>query len=99
MILAFNDGSQISVPQARKLEASASSALYILRFIPENGNVEAAIALIHVQTDKDISRASDGDGSVYEVGPFRDKAECERLQSALSTAGLARSEIIKTEYQ
>lgn len=99
MIVAFNDGSQISVPQARKLEASASPALYILRFIPENGNVEAAIALIHVQTDKDISRASDGDGSVYEVGPFRDKAECERLQSALSTAGLARSEIIKTEYQ
>jgi hypothetical protein len=89
VIVAFQDGKMIAVPAARKLE-TASPSLFKVRIWPEDGATlsDAALEAIHACTDKDIIRAKEGVATVYEVGPFSDRADCSLLVTALKEAGV-----------
>lgn len=98
MIVAFNDGEQVSIPEARELESKVTS-LYVLRLFPGDGEGlnENVLEIIHAWTDKDISRSAARGESVFEIGPFRELDECEQLRDALSGSGLRRIAIVRID--
>ena len=98
MIVAFDQGKMISIPNARALEARTRN-LYAVRIWPEDGQnlSEAALTAIHSLTDKDIIRTKDGAAQVYEVGPFSDRQACERLVGALREAGVSQVSVTEIE--
>ncbi|MBR1574903.1 MAG: PD40 domain-containing protein [Bacteroidales bacterium] len=97
-ITAFQDGKLISTAAARKLESQVR-ILYKVRLSARSGQglPDGIPDIIHARTDKDIIRVSGGAGTLYEVGPFEEKADAQALVSALQGAGLA--EVSLTEVQ
>ena len=97
MVVAFEDGKQISVPQAREKEAQVRT-LFSVRILPEGGQAlpEKALDAIHALTDKDITRSAEGASVVFEVGPFSDRADCAVLVSALRECGLGNVSIVES---
>lgn len=98
MIVAFKDGKQISINAARSIE-SENSRLFKIRIYPEDGQTlpEGAINAIRERSDKDILRLTDGAATVYEVGPFESKEECEQLSAVLLTAGVSSVSVSEIE--
>ena len=96
MIVAFEDGKSIPVPEARDKESQVRH-LFNVRIWPENGQnlPEAALDAIHALTDKDITRTAEGTAVVFEVGPFSDRTDCALLISALKGCGVGNVSVVE----
>lgn len=98
MIVAFNDGKPVSVTSARSLESKVN-VKYLVKVYPDDGQSlsDAVLAAIHQQTDSDIVRLTEGAATVYEIGPFDSKQECEELVAAIIAAGATNAAITSAE--
>lgn len=98
MIVAFNDGKQVSITAARSME-SENKRLFKVVIYPEDGQSlpDAAIAAIRERSDKDIIRSKDGAATVYEVGPLESKEKGEELCTALLAAGVSSVSVSEIE--
>lgn len=98
MIVAFEDGKPLSVPQAREKEAQVRT-LFNVRIHPEDGQTlpEKALDAIHALTDKDITRSAEGAGFIFEVGPFSEREDCEVLLSALRQCGVGNVSVVEAK--
>ena len=96
MIVAFDNGRQITVPQAREKEAQVRT-FFNVRIRPEDGQTlpEKALDAIHALTDKDITRAAEGAVVFFEVGPFSERTDCDVLVSALRECGLTNVSVVE----
>lgn len=85
-IVAYIDGREVSVVDARTEEASRKNEvlLYEVRIIPESGELEPEVVegMVRLALGKDISRVeTDGGTIVFMVGPFDNKVFAEELAS------------------
>lgn len=98
MIVAFENGKLIPIPQARSRESQVRS-LFNVQIYPEDGQTlpEKALDTIHALTEKDITRSADGASVIFEVGPFADRGDCAVLVSALKECGLGNVSIVETK--
>lgn len=88
MIVAFKDGSQITVEKARQLEKKIKQT-YTIRIYPSGGNSlsEAEVSIIRQIADKDIIRSSDNGVISFLFGPFDDKDSAEEAARKMKDAG------------
>ena len=95
-ITAWQDGSSISVSNARKLE---DQKLYTVVIFPDNGQSlsEGAITAIHEHTDKDLMKSVENGSVVFKAGPFEVKEEAEELLNALKALGSVNCSISVSE--
>ena len=86
-ITAYQDGGQISVTQARKIEQTQDQ-LFMLRLYPASGNSlgEGVLTAVRAVTQADLVRSS-ADGTVtFLLGPFSSRAEAESTARTLRDA-------------
>jgi len=88
-IVAFMDGKEISVQQARVAEAKTVTD-YFLKIYPDDGQnlPEIAITVVRQQSSKDVARVVEGGVVTYVVGPFDSEVEINPIISALKAAGI-----------
>ncbi len=88
-IVAVNNGRQISVAEARKIEKTVEQS-YVIRIIPEEGRLSELdkASIKETAPDKDIIReVNDGEVS-FILGPFPDGASANTALSSLKAAGM-----------
>ncbi len=90
-IVAFMDGKEISVQQARVAEAKTVTD-YFLKIYPDDGQnlPEIAITVVRQQSSKDVARVVEGGVVTYVVGPFDSEVEINPIISALKAAGITK---------
>jgi len=94
-IVAFNDGRQVSVQQARTAEASVKSA-YQVRIVSSGDSLpELTITAIRQVTDRDIARVSEDGRTVFIVGPIEDEVTANKLESMVRITGVEDTEVVK----
>ena len=93
-IVAFEDGRSVTVAQAREKEKTARS-LYRIRILPSDGGSlgDGVVTAIRSMTLKDLSKETDGTGTVYLLGPFDDRAEADRILASLRATGLTGASV------
>lgn len=97
IIVALRDKSSISISAARTLE-SKTKILYKVKIYPENGQSlpDAAMSLIHEQTDKDIVKLLENGSTVFEVGPLDDATVADTIVAKLKETGISRVSVIES---
>ena len=88
-IVAFMDGKEISVQQARATEGKTVTD-YFLKIYPDDGKTlpEIAVTVVRQQSSKDVARVVEGGVVTYVVGPFDSEVEIKPIVSALKAAGI-----------
>ena len=91
-IVAFKDGKDIKVAQARALEAELNKkpSFYEVRIETGSGELDMTIAggIRQQAPGKDIARIEKEDGTkVYVIGPFADKEKAEHLAGFVRAMG------------
>jgi hypothetical protein len=88
-IVAFMDGKEISVQQARVSEAK-NVTNYFLKIYPNDGQnlPEIAVTVVRQQSSKDVARVVEGGVVTYVVGPFDNEVEIKPIVSALKAVGI-----------
>lgn len=94
IITAFNDGKQMDVNLARKMENQVKT-LYTVKIYPEDGQnlPDLAKTVIRQNSDKDLARATENGAVVFMAGPFDDKQAAEELVTALRATGVSNTKI------
>jgi len=94
IITAFNDGKQMDVNYARKMEGQVRT-LYTVKIYPDDGQnlPDLAKTVIRQNSDKDLARATENGVVVYMAGPFDDKQKAEELVTALRATGVSNTKI------
>jgi len=89
--IAYNDGESISLKAAKSLESkgiSTNKPYQILIRDTTNGLSADIMKIIRDNTDKDIAKIKDGEGSVYVIGPFSRESNASKLKDMLINIGL-----------
>lgn len=94
IITAFNDGKQMDVNLARKMENQVKT-LYTVKIYPDDGQnlPDLAKTVIRQNSDKDLARATENGAVVFIAGPFDDKQSAEELVTALRATGVSNTKI------
>lgn len=97
-IVAFMDGKEISVQQARASEAK-NVTNYFLKIYPNDGQTlpEIAVTVVRQQSSKDVARVVEGGVVTYVVGPFESEVEIQPIASALKAAGITNIAVTSEE--
>lgn len=87
-IVAFNNGTNLNVKNARTLEAKLKeNQKYRLVFREYPSGIPAdVLAAIRNVCDADIARTNEGGGVIYFIAPL-DRAEADRVRTAAMAAG------------
>lgn len=100
-IVAFKDRNEVSVAEARAVEAKSRNELlmYEVRIIPESGELESSLMseIVVRAIGKDVARVETSDGTqIYIVGPFDNSVKAEELASYIRSQGLENVECVLT---
>lgn len=100
-IVAFKDSNEVSVAEARAVEAKSRNELlmYEVRIIPESGELESSLMseIVVRAIGKDVARVETSDGTqIYIVGPFDNSVKAEELASYIRSQGLENVECVLT---
>ena len=89
IIVAFLDGSPVTVTKARTLEKSMRE-LFIVRIFPADGNSlnDKELAIVKVATEADMSRSLEDGVVSYIIGPVDGRDEAERIAATLKISGI-----------
>ncbi len=97
-INAFYDGEKISVAEGREMERKGVPSEYMVCILSPDGSLdETASEIIKAGTSMDIIRTLNENGTVYMVGPFKTKAEAEKLAGKLIAADVKGISVEKQE--
>ena len=97
-INAFYDGEKISVAEGREMERKGVPSEYMVCILSPDGSLdETASEIIKAGTSMDIIRTLNENGTVYMVGPFKAKAEAEKLAGKLIAADVKGISVEKQE--
>lgn len=97
-INAFYDGEKISVAEGREMERKGVPSEYMVCILSPDGSLdETASEIIKASTSMDIIRTLNENGTVYMVGPFKTKAEAEKLAGKLIAADVKGISVEKQE--
>lgn len=97
-INAFYDGEKISVAEGREMERKGVPSEYMVCILSPDGSLdETASEIIKAGTSMDIIRTLNENGTVYMVGPFKTKAEAEKLAGKLIAADAKGISVEKQE--
>lgn len=97
-INAFYDGEKISVAEGREMERKGVPSEYMVYILSPDGSLdETASEIIKAGTSMDIIRTLNENGTVYMVGPFKTKAEAEKLAGKLIAADVKGISVEKQE--
>lgn len=93
-ITAYNNGTSISVRDARAME-SRIRILYSVKIFPDDGHSlsEPALAAIRRYPDIDLVRSTEAGSVVFLVESFEEIAAAEALVAALKATGVAHATI------
>lgn len=87
-IVAVNNGQQISVADARKIEKNLDQS-YQIRIVTADGKLsDLDKATIKAASDKDMIRETVDGETTFVLGPFPDGASANSVLSALRAAGM-----------
>lgn len=94
-IVAFSDGRQITVSEARKMEKTVVNTYNIRISMAGDGTLsESAKTVLLSVTGKEIARNTDAEGNVsYVIGPYRDRMEAVTAATALRANGFPTAEV------
>jgi hypothetical protein len=94
MITAYDDGQQISVSKARKIEANVKT-VYLVKVYPQNGSSLSADLLNEIKalTPTDLIKSVEDGSVVFKIGPLDDKSLAESILDSMKKAGEANSSI------
>lgn len=97
-INAFYDGEKISVAEGREMERKGVPSEYMVCILSPDGSLdETTSEIIKAGTSMDIIRTLNENGTVYMVGPFKTKAEAEKLAGKLIAADVKGISVEKQE--
>lgn len=97
-INAFYDGEKISVAEGREMERKGVPSEYMVCILSPDGSLdETASEIIKAGTSMDIIRTLNENGTVYMVGPFKTKAEAEKLAGKLIASDVKGISVEKQE--
>lgn len=97
-INAFYNGGKISVAEGREMERKGVPSEYMVCILSPDGSLdETASEIIKAGTSMDIIRTLNENGTVYMVGPFKTKAEAEKLAGKLIAADVKGISVEKQE--
>lgn len=97
-INAFYDGEKISVAEGREMERKGVPSEYMVCILSPDGSLdETASEIIKAGTSMDIIRTLNENGTVYMVGPYKAKAEAEKLAGKLIAADVKGISVEKQE--
>ena len=99
-IVAFKDGKDLTVANARALEAELNRkpSFYEVRIDTGNGELDMTIAggIRQQAPGKDIARIEKDDGTkVYVIGPFADKDTAENLAGFIRAMGTSSAQCVE----